>query len=123
MQGDTVSDFSSIVGLELDTEMQMTRFNANPSLSPLEAEMCRLINIVSKQKEVSRNAILDLLRNDQTIEHDQYHFMDEAQRVYIMEFFEEGNAAVAQRFFQKSECGLFSSETRKHDCKKIVNFH
>lgn len=120
--GDTVSDFSSIIGLELDSEMHLTRFNANPSLSPLEAEMCRLINVVSKQKEVGRKELLEVLRCDPTIEHEQYHFMSKDQRKKIMNAFSEGNADVAQRFFKESDGVLFSNESGKRNYKKIVNF-
>ena len=103
----TVHEIAQIIGLELTGEMKQFDLQSNPSITPAQAEILRIINCVSANKNDTREAVLQVLRADTSIDDSQYHYMSDRTRADLLSFYAKGNAALAKKYFGHLNGDLF----------------
>ena len=104
---DVIDDFAQVLGLNARSMLERFNDRHNPSLSPAEAEIFRIVNCVSSKKREVCMAILTILREDETVDPSKFHFISEQTRVELMGYYERGNALLAQEYFQREDGKLF----------------
>lgn len=107
LKRDTVHDFAQIIGLELTAEMKQFDLQSNPSISAAQAEILRIVNCVSANKKNTRDAVLQVLRADTSIDDSKYHYMSDRTREGLLSYYAEGNAKLAKKYFGRADGCLF----------------
>ena len=106
LKRDTVRDFAELIGLKMNAEMSRFDSASNPSITPAEAEILRILNCVSADTK-TRDAVLDAFRADTGIDHSRYHYMSDHTREQLLSFYAQGNADLAKKYFARPDGRLF----------------
>jgi capsular polysaccharide export protein len=98
---DSITDFLEFLGIRGQASLKVPSGDSNPSPTPIETEVIRLVNLSDLSPEQKQKLRHTLLRSsEKKHRYDSFHYLSADETIQLLKRYETGNAAVAKKYLK-----------------------